>query len=64
MAPELDRGYGPLFAALRGKVHRTRPSIEVILQLLCPTNSRNSAPAAVRDSARVARCSTRWSSSA
>jgi len=38
MAPELDRGYAPLFAALQQDPFAWRPSIEVVLQVLCPTD--------------------------
>ena len=37
MAPELDRGYAALFAALQQDPFAWRPSIEVVLQVLCPT---------------------------
>ncbi|MET0458518.1 MAG: ATP-binding protein [Ilumatobacteraceae bacterium] len=38
MAPELDRGYAPLFAALQHDPFAWRPSVEVILRVLCPTD--------------------------
>ena len=36
MAPELDRGYAPLFATWQQDPVAWRPSVDVILELLCP----------------------------
>jgi hypothetical protein len=38
LAPELDRGYGPLFASLQGDPFAWRPSTAVILEVLCATD--------------------------
>ena len=55
MAPELDRGYAPLFAALQQDPFAWRPSIEVASR--CCAQPTASASAAARGSARAARCS-------
>jgi hypothetical protein len=43
IAPELDRGYAPLFAALQQNPLAWRPSIEVVLRVLCPTDGERLA---------------------
>ena len=45
LAPEVDLGYGRLYAFLQDDVSRRRPSVDLVLNLLCPTIE-----------AKVARC--------